>query len=42
MRAAFAYDRLAPESVERIELAVFDSLVAQLTERGWARPPGQA
>jgi hypothetical protein len=31
LRVAFAYDRLPPEAVERIELAVFDSLVAQLT-----------
>jgi hypothetical protein len=34
MRVAFAYDNLAPELVERIELAVFDSLVAQLTAQG--------
>jgi hypothetical protein len=31
MRVAFAYDKLPPELVERIELTVFDSLVAQLT-----------
>jgi hypothetical protein len=31
MRVAFTFEDLAPESVERIELVVFDSLVAQLT-----------
>ena len=30
MRVAFAYERLKPEAIERIELTVFDSLVAQL------------
>ena len=31
LRVAFAYERLAHEAIERIELTVFDSLVAQLT-----------
>jgi hypothetical protein len=34
LRVAFAYEGLAPEAIERIELAVFDSLVAQLTAQG--------
>jgi hypothetical protein len=31
IRAGFAYQDLAPEEIERIELAVFDTVVAQLT-----------
>ncbi len=34
LRVAFAYEGLSEEAVERIELTVFDSLVAQLTVKG--------